>query len=304
VNRVESAVGAHAVRGWGLEANLADAVNEWKFAESRKKGAENNENGIVPLNVWAENPSALEATIWRADTVRLLPTSEQVELLLRLARATQKLVNVEHARRRALYEQSGIIDCSVKGAYHDPSYAGFKEVLGSKNFDEALCLVAESWRSFRELKEMEEQGRLPAWMKPKPPKQLKRLLVAVKYDNYRVDARAKPIAPQAGRGNGVARAQSPPASALLLNRSSTSSRAPASANARSSPLPFSVLSHDALASTGFGGTFTKTILLPTGSTRSMSPGDTKPLGSFTLPRSSALTRYAIKRRKTSLIPKI
>ena len=114
---------------------------------------------------------------------------------------------------------------------------------------------------------------------------------------------AKPIAPQAGRGNGVARAQSPPASALLLNRSSTSSRAPASANARSSPLPFSVLSHDALASTGFGGTFTKTILLPTGSTRSMSPGDTKPLGSFTLPRSSALTRYAIKRRKTSLIPK-
>ena len=138
------------------------------------------------MNVWAENPSALEAVVWRSDTVRLQPTPEQVELLLRLARATRKLVNMEHARRRALYEQTGAIDCSVKGAYHDPSYAGFKELLGSKNFDEALCLVAESWRSFRELLELEEQGRLPAWLDPKPPKQLKRLLIAVKHDNYRV----------------------------------------------------------------------------------------------------------------------
>ncbi|MCC6051553.1 MAG: transposase [Thermofilum sp.] len=145
------------------------------------------------LNVWAENPNCAEAVVWRADTVKLLPTPEQVDLLLRLAKATRALINIEHARRRALYERLGIIDCSVKGAYHDPSYAGFKEVLGSKNFDEALCLAAESWKSFKELLELKEQGRLPAWLDPKPPKRLKRLLIAVKHDNYRVDAQNKVI---------------------------------------------------------------------------------------------------------------
>jgi len=172
--------------GRSLGANRAETEGEQKATENKKKSKRNSENEIIPLNVWAENPSCAEATVWRSDTVRLLPTLEQAELLLRLARATRKLVNMEHARRRALYEQSGIIDCSVKGAYHDPSYAGFKEVLGSKNFDEALCLVAESWRSFRELLELKERGELPAWLDPKPPKRLKRLLIAVKHDNYKV----------------------------------------------------------------------------------------------------------------------
>jgi putative transposase len=109
-----------------------------------------------------------------------------VELLLRFAKATRALVNMEHERRRLLYKQSGIVNCGVKGAYHDPSYAQLKEILGSKNFNEALCLVAESWRSFKELLELKEQGRLPAWLDPKPPKRLKRLLIAVKHDNYKV----------------------------------------------------------------------------------------------------------------------
>ena len=171
-------------------ANRAEAVEEQKVTKiknkSKNKNIGNGENGIVLLNVWAENPNCAEAVVWRADTVKLLPTPEQVDLLLRLAKATRALINIEHARRRALYERLGIIDCSVKSAYHDPSYAGFKELLGSKNFDEALCLVAESWRSFRELKEKKERGELPAWLDPKPPKRLKRLLIAVKHDNYKV----------------------------------------------------------------------------------------------------------------------
>jgi hypothetical protein len=71
--------------------------------------------------------------VWRVDTVKLLPALEQVDLLLRLAKATRTLVNMEHKRRRLLYKQSGIIDCSVKGAYWDPSYAAAQ---GAHRFEE------------------------------------------------------------------------------------------------------------------------------------------------------------------------
>jgi hypothetical protein len=137
--------------GRSLGANRAEAEKEQKVVESKKKSKKKGENEITPLNVWAENPNFTEAVVWRADTVKLLPALEQVDLLLRLAKATRTLVNREHRRRRLLYKQSGIIDCSVKGAYWDPSYAELKELIGSKNFDEALCLVAESWKSFKEL---------------------------------------------------------------------------------------------------------------------------------------------------------
>ena len=179
--------------GRGLGANRTETEGEQKVAESKKKSKRNSENEITPLNVWAENPSALEAVVWRSDTVRLLPTPEQVELLLRLARATRKLVNREHERRRQLYERTGAIDCSVKGAYWNQDYAQLKELLGSKNFDEALCLVAESWKSFKELLKLKEQGRLPAWLDLKPPKRLKSLIIAVKYDNYRLLEEEKAI---------------------------------------------------------------------------------------------------------------
>ena len=176
--------------GRSLGANQAEAEEEQKVTESKKKSkkknAKDDENEITPLNVWAENPNALKAVVWRVDTVKLLPALEQVDLLLRLAKSTRVLINREHKRRRLLYKQSGIIDCSVKGAYWNQDYAQLKELIGSKNFDEALCLVSESWRSFKELLELKEQGRLPAWLKPRPPKRLKRLIIAVKYDNYRV----------------------------------------------------------------------------------------------------------------------
>jgi len=172
--------------GRSLGANWTETAREQKVAERKKKSEKDSENEITPLNVWAENPNALEAVVWRADTVKLLPTPEQADLLLRLAKATRALINMEHARRRLLYERTGIIDCSVKGAYWSQDYAGFKEVLGSKNFDEALKVAVESWKSFKELLELKERGRLPAGLDPKPPKQLKRLLIAVKHDNYRV----------------------------------------------------------------------------------------------------------------------
>ena len=172
--------------GRSLGANRIEEEKEQKVIESKKKSKKKGEKEITPLNVWAENPNSTETVVWRADTVKLLPALEQVELLLRIAKATLVLFNREHARRRELYERTGMIDVSVKDAYWSQDYAQLKELLGSKNFDEALCLVSESWQSFKELKVMEERGELPAWMEPKPPKRLKRLIVAVMHDNYRL----------------------------------------------------------------------------------------------------------------------
>jgi putative transposase len=177
--------GSEAV-GRSLGANRTETEEEQKVAETKKKSKKKGEKEITPLNVWAENPNFTEAVVWRVDTVKLLPTLEQVDLLLRITKATRTLVNMEHERRRLLYEQSGIIDCSVKRAYWNQDYAQLKELIGSKNFAEALYLVAESWKSFKELLELKEQGRLPAWLDPKPPKRLKRLIVAVMHDNYKV----------------------------------------------------------------------------------------------------------------------
>jgi putative transposase len=174
--------------GRSLGANRTETEGEQKAAESKKKSKKiiQKNDEIVPLNVWAENPNCTEATVWRADTVKLLPTPEQVELLLRLAKATRALINREHERRRQLYERTGEIDTGIKHAYWSQDYAQLKEVLGSKNFDEALKVAVESWKSFKELLKLKEQGRLPAWLDPKPPKRLKRLLIAVKHDNYKV----------------------------------------------------------------------------------------------------------------------
>jgi hypothetical protein len=134
VHRGENAVRERAVRGpepraleletprplGAARANRAEAVGEQKVTKiknkSKNKNIGNGENGIVLLNVWAENPNCAEAVVWRADTVRLLPAPEQVELLLRFAKATRALVNMEHERRRQLYKQSGIVDCGVKAA--------------------------------------------------------------------------------------------------------------------------------------------------------------------------------------------
>jgi len=165
-----------------LRANRIEEEKEQKVVENKKKG----ENEITSLNVWAENPNCAEAVVWRGDTVKLLPTLEQVDLLLRLAKATRVLINREHERRKQRYERTGEIDTGIKHAYWNQDYAQLKELIGSKNFDEALCLVAESWKSFKELLKLKERGELPAWLDPKPPKRLKSLIIAVKYDNYRL----------------------------------------------------------------------------------------------------------------------
>jgi hypothetical protein len=82
----------------------------------------------------------LRLEVWRSDAVRLLPTSEQEELLRRIAEATRTLANREHKRRQVLYEKSGhrVIDAGIKHAYWNQDYAELKELIGTKNFNGAL----------------------------------------------------------------------------------------------------------------------------------------------------------------------
>jgi putative transposase len=115
--------------------------------------------------------------------------SQEVEAkLFELARATKELVLKEFRRRSKMYEDTGKIDTSIMPAYRNPEYFQYKRILGSINFDETLRFISDNWKSFKELKDMEKRGELPSWLTPKPPRKLKRVLVVVRYDNYRVDA--------------------------------------------------------------------------------------------------------------------
>jgi putative transposase len=59
-------------------------------------------------------------------------------------------------------------------------------VHGSANFEEVLGFASVKRKSFRELKELEGRSELPAWLEPKPPKHLKKPIIVVRFDNYRV----------------------------------------------------------------------------------------------------------------------
>uniref|UniRef100_A0A7C3WWA4 Transposase n=1 Tax=Thermofilum pendens TaxID=2269 RepID=A0A7C3WWA4_THEPE len=159
--------------------------------KSGAKGAGRAKDGVVPLNAWAEKPDAVE--VWRTDVVRLFVDQRQEEKLLEVAGAVEQLVELENERRRRVYEETGRIDTSVIQAYRNPEYAEIKRVLGSVNFDETLRYVSEAWRSFGALLHAGERGELPAWLEPRPPRRLGRLLVFVRFDNYRVDAQSGTI---------------------------------------------------------------------------------------------------------------
>jgi len=82
---------------------------------------------LVPLNAWARLQLELcgdprtsggrwaqavqRVSVVRTDTLRLLPSSEQEELLWCVGDATAKLINVENFRRRKLFFERKSIDC-------------------------------------------------------------------------------------------------------------------------------------------------------------------------------------------------
>jgi len=136
--------------------------------------------------------------VWRCDTVRLLPTPEQEELLWRVGDAMAKLINMENYRRRQLFFEKGKVDYSWKSAWkrRETEYAEIRELLGSVNFHEACRVISEQWKSFVELLKAKRKGKLEPWQQVRPPGYRKRdgerlPIIFVRFDNYKVDLQKK-----------------------------------------------------------------------------------------------------------------
>ncbi len=176
--------------------------------KGRQRGNRGSGEGLVPLNAWAQlmlssdprfsGGSGAQAQVWRCDTLRLLPTPEQEELLLSIGDATACLINMENYRRRQLFFEGKGIDKSWKSAWErrKAEYADIYELLGSVNFHEACRVISEAWRSFAELLRARKEGRLEPWQELRPPGYRKREgqrlpVVIVRFDNYRIDVKRK-----------------------------------------------------------------------------------------------------------------
>jgi putative transposase len=166
---------------------------------------------VWALNAWAPPPKGLDdprnsgenwAQVYRTDTLRLHPTTEQEMQLFFIGDQTARLINMENFRRRRLFFEKGFIDTGTKIVReltkNSPEYQEIKKVLGSANFDEVLRMITEPWKSFAELLKKKKEGKLPPWYIPRPPGYRKRdgqriPIVAVKYNNYRIDLEKKVI---------------------------------------------------------------------------------------------------------------
>jgi putative transposase len=136
----------------------------------------------------------------RVDTLRLLPSSEQEELLWCVGDATAKLINVENFRRRKLFFETGKIDCSWMSAWvqRKAEYFDIYRLLGSANFHETCRLISDQWKSFVDLLKAAKEGRLEPWQQVRPPGYRKKdgqrvPIIVVRFDNYRVDLERKVI---------------------------------------------------------------------------------------------------------------
>jgi len=195
-------------RGSGAEGWSSGAKSS-KIKSEQKRNRESKE-GLIPLNSWAQlltgrqddpryrGGSGAQAVVWRCDTVRLLPTPEQEELLQRVGDAAAKLINMENYRRRQLFFEGKGIDYSWKSAWkrRETEYVEIYRVLGSANFHEACRAVSEMWKSFVELLKAKKRGRLEPWQQVHPPGYRKREgqrtpTILVRFDNYKVDLQKK-----------------------------------------------------------------------------------------------------------------
>jgi len=165
----------------GRSSGASASKNRRRKSEGKEDNVKNEqkrngggEEGLVPLNAWAQplvghrddpcgsggsKGQAQAVRVWRCDTVRLLPTQEQEELLWRVGDAVAKLINMENYRRRQLFFEGRGIDKSWKSAWErrETEYAEIRKLLGSVNFHETCKAIGEQWKSFLELLKAKEK---------------------------------------------------------------------------------------------------------------------------------------------------
>ena len=154
--------------------------------EEHKKQAKRGKRGkrgklLESLNAWAcllalhprgSGVSLAQAggaeEIWRTDTVRLVPTPGQEEILRMVGDATARLINAENYRRRHLFFENKEVDASWDSVWRrrKEEYKDVYDSLGSANFHETCRFISQAWKSFKEVLKARKEGRLMAWMKP------------------------------------------------------------------------------------------------------------------------------------------
>lgn len=127
----------------------------------------------------------------RSNTVRLVVSKEQHEVLKRLGIATAKCWNEVNWLRMKQYKEGKRVDFGIT---EKAVYEKYKSVL-RVNAQQVARKNAEDWRSFFSLTREKKEGKLPSWFKPRPPGYWKdgRLIVIIRNDRYTVDERNRVV---------------------------------------------------------------------------------------------------------------
>ncbi|MGC9208687.1 MAG: transposase, partial [Nitrososphaeria archaeon] len=137
----------------------------------------------------AENTVEVRPSDRRTNKVRLLPRGSAERKLRRLGDLFAKAFNeLNYMRRRQLFSGHKIdFEGTARAVYKK-----YKSVLGSANVQQLINRNNEAWSSFFSLLKAKKEGRLPGWLKVKPPSYMKenkkrRLLIVIRNDGYAVD---------------------------------------------------------------------------------------------------------------------
>jgi putative transposase len=125
----------------------------------------------------------------RTNTLKLVPTEEQEQRLLKLADNCSKMYNeVNYKRRQSFF--SGKFDWNTDELYHK-----YKGLIGSATAQQVIRKNNEAWKSYWALLEKWKLGKLEK--KPKPPGYWKNretgkrpLKILVRCDNYQLEDQA------------------------------------------------------------------------------------------------------------------
>ncbi|MGC9208948.1 MAG: RNA-guided endonuclease InsQ/TnpB family protein [Nitrososphaeria archaeon] len=125
----------------------------------------------------------------RTNKVRLLPRGSAERKLERLGDLFAKAFNeLNYMRRQQLFSGQRIdLEGTARAVYEK-----YKSLLGSANVQQVINKNTEAWSSFFSLLKAKKEGRLPGWLRVKPPGYMKedrkrRLLLVIRNDGYAVD---------------------------------------------------------------------------------------------------------------------
>ncbi|MFP3319579.1 MAG: hypothetical protein RXO24_03380, partial [Acidilobus sp.] len=125
----------------------------------------------------------------RANVVKLVVDKETHERLRELAIATAKCRNEVNWLRAQQFKEGRRVDFAMT---EKEVYEKYKQVL-KVNARQVARKNAEAWRGFFSLVKEKKEGRLPRWLRPRPPGYWKgedgkyRLTVLIRNDRYEVD---------------------------------------------------------------------------------------------------------------------